>query len=147
MSNSANRMINEGLPKVLKNVFAEDYVHNNYRVLTHLLTLVAYYAEDDLSKEMIQECNRLRAILVQIEELRSIMERISRISNYRCDSSNDPSSQIASNYTFSSQFPNITDICTTLADKTETVKKELSEIDTVSICIYVRKKAVAAGDL
>lgn len=147
MSNSANRMINEGLPKVLKNVFGEDYVHNNYRVLTHLLTLVAYYAEDDLSKEMIQECNRLRAILVQIEELKSIMERISHISNYRCDFSSDPRSQIAPNYTFSPQFPNITDICTTLADKTETVKKELSEIDTVSICIYVRKKAVAAGDL
>ena len=97
MSNSSNRMINESLPRVLKHVFGDDFSPYNDRILTDLLTLVAYYGEDDLSKEIIQECNRLRAILVQMAELKSIIERISMISHYRCDFSIDPKSQITPN--------------------------------------------------
>lgn len=147
MSNSVKSEIEENLPKLFKNVFADYFIPDNCRALSSLLSLVAYYVEDDFSKEMLRNCNRLRANLVQIEQLESIMNGIARFSNFHCDFSRDPRSQIAPNYTFSPQIPDFSNICITVADKTETIKKELAEIDTFSICMYVRKKAVAAGDL
>jgi len=147
MSESAKNLIKESLPKVIKSVFADEWSHTSKRYISDLLTLVAYYADDDISKEMVQGCNRLRAIILQIDELETIMERISMISNYRCDFLHDSECEVAPNYTFAPQFPNISDICIALADKTETLKKEISEIDIISIYIYIRKKAIAAGDL
>ena len=142
-------MERKALDTALRHVFVDDNSSSRERSLKDLCSLLSYYADDDMSDTVKDNFHRLNAVTVKMQDTSDIWRIIPRFDNhFSCDLRNNPDSQAAQNFTFA---PNITypDIDVALqmySDRSEKIVNELVKIDICVLLLYVKKKAIEAGD-